>query len=113
MVLISPTQHNANINANLNNRKINILHHKAFRADYISRSIKICAPSAARILVRYMWYMCMVYRYKLYYKLGVEKDRASIFTTIWKPGLMHKNHFYFTHPWVQHKAFQIPTKPKA
>jgi hypothetical protein len=26
-----------------------ILHRKAFRADYISRSTKICAPSSARI----------------------------------------------------------------
>ena len=33
------------------NNKCLILHHKAFRADYILRSTKIGAPSAAQILV--------------------------------------------------------------
>ena len=33
------------------NNKYLILHHKAFRADYMSRSTKIGAPSAARILI--------------------------------------------------------------
>ena len=31
------------------NNECLILHRKAFRADYISRSAKICAPSSARI----------------------------------------------------------------
>ena len=33
------------------NNECLILHHKAFRTDYISRSTKIDAPSAAEILV--------------------------------------------------------------
>jgi hypothetical protein len=50
----------ANSNANqlitqlicITNNECLILHYKAFRAGYISRSTtKICAPSAARILV--------------------------------------------------------------
>ena len=35
----------------ITNNECLILHHKAFRADYNSRSTKINAPSAARILV--------------------------------------------------------------
>ena len=38
--------------------KRHILNHKAFRADYISRSTKMDAPSAARILVQ-VWYIIL------------------------------------------------------
>ena len=37
-------------------------------------------------------------RYKLqYYKVGVEKDRDSIFTTIWKPGLVYEASIHVMH----------------
>jgi hypothetical protein len=53
-----------------------------------------------------MYRLYVVYRYINYYKLAVEKDRDSSFTTIWKPG-------YF---WVNQENFnqshRIDTGPE-